>query len=115
MQELTAAMYARHVPMPESTDRGDLRSIQVVLRHLRSPTSAWFGDNAESERNELLISALSRAVERVQQRLGSDASQWQWGQVHQAVFHHPWKVWDRSMRLHSIRHPCRAGATPTLR
>ncbi len=89
MQELLAAMYARHARMEETQDRGDLRSVQVILQQLENPTAAWFGPNAQKHRDGLLCETLVRAVERTKKLLGEDPATWQWGRLHKATFHHP--------------------------
>jgi penicillin amidase len=89
MQEILAAMYALHPGMPDMRDRGDLRSVPVMLDQLRHPTGAWFGDGARERRDALLIATLGASVERTKKLLGNDPADWQWGRLHQATFHHP--------------------------
>lgn len=89
MQELLTAMYALHAPMEETQDRGDLRSVPVILRHLEHPTEVWFGAEAVSRRDSLLRDTLTRALNRTRQLLGDNPAAWQWGRLHQATFHHP--------------------------
>ena len=89
MQELLAAMYALHARMEETQDRGDLRSVQVILEQLQNPTVAWFGANPASRRDTLLGDTLARAVDRTKKLLGEDPATWQWGRLHTATFHHP--------------------------
>jgi penicillin amidase len=89
MQELMAAMYALHAPMEETQDRGDLRSVSVILHHLAHPTADWFGSDATASRDALLRETLQRAVERMKKLSGPDPAIWQWGQLHTATFRHP--------------------------
>ena len=89
MQELTAAVYGLHAEMDEKLERGDLRSVALVLRQLERPTPEWFGAHPESSRDALLLETLARAVDRTKQLLGSDSNSWQWGRLHTATFRHP--------------------------
>jgi len=89
MQELLTKMYALHVQLEETPDRGDLRSATVVLRHLAQPTADWFGPQPLARRDALLAETLRLAVERVQKLLGDDVEAWSWGRIHTATFHHP--------------------------
>jgi penicillin amidase len=88
MQELMAAMYAQHAKMDEAQDRGDLRSVQVILQHLEQPTDDWFGTNAKTKRDALVIETLRRATDRTKKLLSEDSAAWQWGRLHQATFRH---------------------------
>ncbi len=91
IQELMTAMYALHGTLPEVTERGDLRSIAVILNHLEEPDESWFGVQPVSARNELLFKTLSKAVLRTKELLGNDESAWKWGQLHLATFRHPFE------------------------
>jgi penicillin amidase len=89
MQELMLAMYARHAHMEEGQDRGDLRSVQVILQHLEFATLDWFGPNAKANRDALVCDTLRKAVARTKRFLSDDTASWQWGRLHRATFHHP--------------------------
>jgi penicillin amidase len=41
------------------------------------------------QRDRLVVESLARAVSELEQRLGADPAQWQWGRLHRAVFEHP--------------------------
>lgn len=91
MQELTAAMYALHGGLEETTDRGELRSTPVILHHLANPAEAWFGPDPKARRDKLLAETLAKAADRIQKLLGNDFEAWSWGKLHQATFHHPFE------------------------
>ncbi len=89
LQELTDAFYANQIPKDVRTDRGDLRSIVSLLKHLKDPNAAVFGPEPIQGRNTLVRETFARAVTRTQKLLGSDPSKWRWGQLHTATLRHP--------------------------
>ncbi len=89
LQELMKFMFGRRMPQDARIDRGDLRSITTLLKHLEQPTQAWFGAEPVKARDEMLRQSLKAAAERVKKLLGNDPAKWQWGQLHQASLEHP--------------------------
>lgn len=89
MQELRTAMYGLHGKLDFGTERGEIRSVQVLLQQLERPTAAWLGPDAESRRDALLAQTLGKTIERLKKLLGEDPANWQWGRLHQCTLHHP--------------------------
>jgi len=59
---------------------------------ISQPQAQWWDDvrtPAVETRTDILRRSLQEAVEDARQRLGSDPAEWQWGELHQAVFAHP--------------------------
>ena len=57
------------------------RVLQVLEGH-----GSWL---TRERRDRILVDSLANALAEIEKRLGSDPAQWQWGQLHQAVFEHP--------------------------
>lgn len=55
---------------------------------LANPDSA-FGPVPLQGRDALLLAALADGMAKLQAKLGSDSSQWQWGRLHHIQFEHP--------------------------
>jgi penicillin G amidase len=89
LQELTSAFYADRLPQSARTDRGDLRSITLLLNQLREPQEAVWGSDAGTQRDELVVKTFAAAVERARKLLGDDPAQWSWGKLHTVTFEHP--------------------------
>jgi penicillin amidase len=89
LQELTNAFYADRLPRDAKTERGDLRSVTLLLDQLREPTEAIWGPEAGAKRDELVIKTFTAAVERARKLLGDDPVNWSWGKLHTATFEHP--------------------------
>ncbi len=89
LQELTDAFYQERIPKELRTERGDLRNIRTMLRHLQEPTEQVFGPAPTKARDKLLQTTFLRAVPRTQKLLGDDPSTWRWGQLHTATLRHP--------------------------
>ena len=62
----------------------------AVLRLLTNPEKDVFEEknNPVSDRDQLLANTLQSARQELEKRLGPDASQWSWGQLHTASFRH---------------------------
>lgn len=91
MQELRTALYGLHGKLDEGTERGEIRSVQVILQQLENPTTAWFGADAKSRRDALLVETLVKTIDRMTKQLGEDPTTWTWGRLHQCTFHHPFE------------------------
>ncbi len=81
---LRHAVVAAVVPAAAVTrvGAGDVgRVLQVLEGH-----GGWL---TGERRHRLLVDSLARALADIQQRLGPDPTQWQWGRLHHAVFAHP--------------------------
>jgi penicillin amidase len=89
LQELMTAFYADRLPKDATLDRGDLRSVSVLLAQLMAPTQAWFGAHPVSTRDELVRTTFAAAVERTKKLQGDDLQKWSWGKLHTASLEHP--------------------------
>jgi penicillin amidase len=89
LQELTTAFYAERLPKDSKTERGDLRSVTMLLNQLREPQETVWGPDAGTKRDELVVRTFSAAVERARKLLGDDPANWSWGKLHTATFEHP--------------------------
>jgi penicillin G amidase len=56
---------------------------------------------ASPHRNELLEQTLQTALTEIRESLGSDESNWTWGRLHKAYFHHPLGVKSLDLPAHS--------------
>lgn len=76
-----------------SGNSSDSALFSTVINLVLSPTAPFFGitahNQANAQRDALLQSALSDAISQLRSTLGTDTTQWQWGQLHQAHFDHP--------------------------
>jgi penicillin amidase len=86
---LTNAFYTDRLPKDAKTDRGDLRSISMLVSQLQLPSAAIWGDDPLAQRNELIIKSFTAAVERAKKLLGDDPAAWRWGKLHTVTFEHP--------------------------
>jgi penicillin amidase len=59
-----------------------------VLRILSHPDRDLFGDDFVKERDRMLAATLQSARKELEKRLGPNASQWTWGQLHTVNFRH---------------------------
>ncbi len=57
------------------------RVLQVLEGH-----GSWL---TRERRDGILVDSLASALTEIEKRLGPDPAQWQWGQLHRAVFEHP--------------------------
>ncbi len=109
LQELQAALFNSRMPPETRTDRFDLRSINVLLKQLAEPDAAWFGDDPAKARDELMRSALAKAVERTKKLLGDDVGRWSWGRLHTATLAHPLAsmgpAYEKAFNLAAVARP----------
>jgi penicillin amidase len=94
--EATAGALARGVIEPAlgadvyRTYRGNFSAsglYTVLINLLTSPTPPFLAD--KNAANAAIVAALGSAMSELRSRLGSDASTWRWGALHQAHFAHP--------------------------
>ena len=69
-------------------DQSLLADPRVDLAILERPTD-WLGEDAEAVLDEILRSTLTAAVAEVEQLLGPDREQWEWGRLHVSRLVHP--------------------------
>jgi penicillin amidase len=107
-QELITGFFGDRLPK-DPVERADLRSVTVLLAHLRNPTEAWFGMNPAKGRDELVRTTLTAAVARTKKLLGDDPNRWRWGSLHQARLQHPLASlggdYDRAFSLDPVERP----------
>ncbi len=89
LQELTRDYYSERLPKDARTERGDLRSVTVLLAQLKNPQDAIWGPNSAKQRDELVQKTFATAVERTRKLLGDDPKAWSWGKLHTVSFEHP--------------------------
>jgi penicillin amidase len=89
LQELMEAFYAPRMPKDARLDRGDLRSVTLLLAQLTDPQPELFGNEPARQRDRLVRDTFAKAVARTKQLLGNDPSGWRWGRLHTAKFQHP--------------------------
>ncbi len=89
LQELMSAFFNERLPQEARSERGDLRSVSVLLAELIKPTTAVMGDPPRAKRDALVHATLAKAVERTKKLLGEDSAKWHWGQLHTAKLEHP--------------------------
>lgn len=61
-------------------------SLERLVIWLERPDSHGM---TSTQRDDLLLASLAKGWDVTAKRLGGDASKWQWGSVHQALFNHP--------------------------
>ena len=89
LHELMSAFYADRIPKDTRLDRGDLRSVTLLLAQLDKPTEIHFGADPILARDNLVRTTFAAAVARTQKLLGNNPSTWSWGKVHVAALEHP--------------------------
>ncbi len=108
LQELMAGFFGERLPK-DPVERADLRSVTVLLAHLRTPSEAWFGKSSVEARDQLVRATLAAAVARTKKLLGDDLSQWRWGTLHQARLQHPLASagdnYDKAFSLEPVERP----------
>ncbi|HUQ71325.1 MAG TPA: penicillin acylase family protein, partial [Planctomycetaceae bacterium] len=72
MQELTTEFFTDRLPQAARMERGDLRSLTLLLNQLAAPQSAYFGTDPDRQRDDLVRLTFARAVLRTRQLLGED-------------------------------------------
>ena len=60
----------------------------IVLADLKNPDKDLFGKTPATGRDHLLTESLTAARQQLSQLLGSDASTWAWGKLHNITFRH---------------------------
>lgn len=65
------------------------RSWEWLQQTLASAGSHWFDLGEGETRQDILIKALSAAVDYLEKECGRDISSWSWGKLHRVTFAHP--------------------------
>jgi penicillin amidase len=66
----------------------------TALNNLENP-GPLFGEDPQSSRDRLLLTTLAKAFAECAERMGGDASKWQWGRLHHGYFEHALTPLDR--------------------
>lgn len=84
--------FADELPRP-AWPGGGARITQVMIGLLDDPENEWWDYmptvHVTETRDEILLQALTHARNELTNRLGSDASRWRWGNLHEARLQHP--------------------------
>ena len=86
-KHLNKAIAAR-VLGDEAVNEAEPGDLLVLLGLLEKPDSR-FGEEPETARDQLLLASLKQAVLQMEDLLGKDMGNWQWGNLHYAYFTHP--------------------------
>jgi penicillin G amidase len=71
----------------EASDHIETADVQVVLEAIENPDE-YFEGEAVTTREELLLSTLDDAINEVEQLLGDNREEWEWGDLKHAYFDH---------------------------
>jgi penicillin amidase len=114
-KKLSRSMYFSSVP---EAARKHIRSIALsrVLDWLQHPEKKW-GKKAIEQRNQLLLTSLDEALKQLTEKLGTDLTQWKYGQAnyHYVQIKHPMSnaVNDATRKLLEAGPAPRAGNAST--
>lgn len=90
--ELLALTFDDELSEASAPDGGS-RWLEVVRTHLDDPTSPWWDDrgtvNVVETRDEIFTQALVKAREELTKKLGREADEWEWGNLHRLTLKHP--------------------------
>jgi penicillin amidase len=89
-KQLLAAAFHDEIPEDFWPD-GNTRWITIVHSILDHPSDPWWDDVTTPEteqRDDIMRAAFSAAVADLEDRLGSDASAWTWGDLHLVYYKH---------------------------
>jgi penicillin G amidase len=87
LAELHKAVLSRYAPGERAADPSGLLSMAALVRILEEPDGA-FGSDPAAGRDAVLLESLGKAVVRLEQALGPDASTWRWGRLHRVAIDH---------------------------
>jgi penicillin G amidase len=66
--------------------------LRTVKNLMKTPESFWFDDPRTPEienRDEIIRKCMSEALTELENKFGKDIAKWQWGNLHYALFKHP--------------------------
>jgi penicillin amidase len=87
------------------------QSLAPIERILRNAGAPWF---AEQSRGALVALSLAQACDELSKRLGPNARDWRWGDIHKLRFSHPLDAVRGLNRLLSIQSVATGGDGVTL-
>lgn len=62
-----------------------------IIQIIENPNSSWFDDiktKKKETRDEIIRKSLSDALTQLEQKLGKNIANWQWGNIHKVIFKH---------------------------
>ncbi len=65
---------------------------RVILQLLNKPNSVWWNNiktKGEENRDEIIRKSVSQALTYLEENVGSEVEDWQWGKIHKVKFKHP--------------------------
>ncbi len=83
----------------ELVDELVLRSTEMFVPALTEPSRTWFDGDVVNARDQLMLRALTAAVDELAAAVGPAGSGRLWGQVNQVVFAHPLGITAATRRL----------------
>ncbi|HYT94273.1 MAG TPA: penicillin acylase family protein, partial [Gemmataceae bacterium] len=89
LQELEHDFWGAHVPPALLESVRSMGGLPVMLAALEKSDRAWFGESGRLERDRLLRTTFTYAVERTKALFGADMGKWRWGARHTVTFQHP--------------------------
>jgi penicillin amidase len=98
-RELSRRLAALRLP-PDLAAEYSRRGVGSLVQTIVKPTSVWFDAPSASSRDQLLLDALTSAVDQVRNRSGSGDSAW--GRFNAVTFVHPFSISERSRRRFNI-------------
>lgn len=75
--------------LPEDTDEVLSRIHPERLLEILESPDGWLGGSPQAERDRILLDSLESAVAATEERLGTDWSEWRWGNLHTIELRHP--------------------------
>jgi penicillin amidase len=112
--KLAAAVFKPHIPEKIWPLVSSRISLEKTISALRNPQPRWFGSNAQSGRDGVMLASLSEAVTETKTRLGSDPARWRWGALHTASFRHQLSTTDARRAVFDLPSVERGGDSNTV-
>jgi penicillin amidase len=112
-ERLARRMLAEARVPRELVDELLIRSNEILVPALTEPSRTWFDGDAVKTRDELLVRALTAAVDELAAAAGSSGRGAMWGQAHEVLFAHPLGITEATTRL-NVGPFARAGYAETL-
>ena len=113
LPKLTPAVFKPNVPEKYWASFATRISLEKTIEALKFASPRWFGDSSRAVRDRILITTLDQAVTETKQRLGNDATQWRWGQLHSTPFTHVLSLDAATKALFDLPAPERGGDANT--
>ena len=98
----------------ELVDEFVTQANNMLVPALTKPSRLWFDGDVRTARDQLILRALTGAVDEVQAGAGTAASGRPWGEIHEVIFSHPLGATEAARRRFNIGPFARAGYAETL-